>query len=91
MANSVWDSDVSGVTPPAHAPGAGARLLIALVIAYRYALSPMLGRNCRFYPSCSAYAAEALQRHGAGRGAWLAARRIARCHPWHPGGCDPVP
>jgi putative membrane protein insertion efficiency factor len=91
MTNRVWDSDVSGAAPPAHAPGAAARVLIALVTAYRYALSPMLGRHCRFHPSCSAYASEALQRHGAARGAWLAARRIARCHPWHPGGYDPVP
>lgn len=68
-----------------------ARLLIALVTAYRYALSPMLGRQCRFHPSCSAYAVEALERHGALRGAWLAVKRLARCHPWHPGGYDPVP
>jgi len=68
-----------------------ARVLIALVTAYRYALSPMLGRHCRFHPSCSAYAVEALERRGALRGAWLAVKRIARCHPWHPGGYDPVP
>jgi putative membrane protein insertion efficiency factor len=72
-------------------PGASARVLIALVTAYRYALSPMLGRHCRFHPSCSAYAVEALERRGALRGAWLAVKRIARCHPWHPGGYDPVP
>ena len=71
--------------------GVSARLLIALVTAYRYALSPMLGRHCRFHPSCSAYAVEALERRGALRGAWLAVKRIARCHPWHPGGYDPVP
>ncbi|MFO1362751.1 MAG: membrane protein insertion efficiency factor YidD [Burkholderiales bacterium] len=68
-----------------------ARLLGALVAAYRYLLSPMLGRHCRFFPSCSEYAQEALARHGALRGSWLAARRVARCHPWHPGGYDPVP
>jgi putative membrane protein insertion efficiency factor len=68
-----------------------AKVLVALIQAYRYALSPMLGRHCRFYPSCSEYAVEALQRHGALRGGWLAARRLARCHPWHPGGFDPVP
>jgi putative membrane protein insertion efficiency factor len=67
------------------------RILIILVAAYRYALSPMLGRSCRFHPSCSAYAQEALERHGALRGVWLALRRIGRCHPWHHGGYDPVP
>ena len=67
------------------------RVLILLVAAYRYALSPMLGRSCRFHPSCSEYAQEALERHGALRGVWLALRRIGRCHPWHRGGYDPVP
>ncbi|HEX8961982.1 MAG TPA: membrane protein insertion efficiency factor YidD [Rhodocyclaceae bacterium] len=64
---------------------------IALVKLYRYAISPLLGNNCRFEPSCSEYAVEALQRHGAGKGLWLAIRRLGRCHPWHPGGYDPVP
>ena len=68
-----------------------AKVLLALVAAYRYLLSPMLGRSCRFFPSCSEYAMEALQRHGALRGTWLTVRRVARCHPWHPGGYDPVP
>jgi putative membrane protein insertion efficiency factor len=68
-----------------------ARVLLALVAAYRYLLSPMLGRSCRFFPSCSEYAMEALERHGALRGTWLTVRRVARCHPWHPGGYDPVP
>jgi len=67
------------------------RVLLALLGAYRYLLSPMLGRNCRFFPSCSEYAMEALERHGALRGTWLTVRRVARCHPWHPGGYDPVP
>jgi uncharacterized protein len=68
-----------------------AKVLLALVAAYRYLLSPMLGRSCRFFPSCSEYATEALERHGALRGTWLTVRRVARCHPWHPGGYDPVP
>jgi putative membrane protein insertion efficiency factor len=67
------------------------KLFIAIVRAYQYAISPMLGARCRFLPSCSEYAVEALRRHGALRGSWLAARRVARCHPWHPGGYDPVP
>lgn len=65
--------------------------LILLVKLYQYAISPMLGRSCRFHPTCSEYAVEALQRHGAFKGLWLAVRRIGRCHPWHPGGFDPVP
>ncbi|MCU1674330.1 MAG: rane protein insertion efficiency factor YidD [Frankiales bacterium] len=67
------------------------RLLVALVTGYRRFLSPLLGPRCRFAPSCSAYAVEALTTHGAGRGSWLALRRIARCHPFNPGGHDPVP
>jgi putative membrane protein insertion efficiency factor len=66
-------------------------ILLLLLKAYRYAISPMLGSNCRFVPSCSAYAVEAIERHGALRGSWLAARRVARCHPWCDGGHDPVP
>ncbi len=66
-------------------------LLRAPVLAYRYCVSPLLGPRCRFYPSCSAYALEALERHGAVAGCWLALRRLLRCHPWHPGGFDPVP
>jgi len=66
-------------------------LLLAVVRAYRYAVSPMLGSNCRFFPSCSDYAVEALEKHGAMKGLWLTIRRVARCHPWHPGGHDPVP
>ncbi len=66
-------------------------LLIALLRFYRYAISPMLGRNCRFHPTCSEYAIEAVQRHGALRGGWLALKRVGRCHPFNPGGYDPVP
>jgi putative membrane protein insertion efficiency factor len=65
--------------------------LIGLVLIYRFAISPWLGNNCRFEPSCSAYALEALRTHGAFRGSVLAVRRIARCHPWGGTGYDPVP
>jgi len=67
------------------------RMLLALLGAYRRWVSPLLGPRCRFHPSCSAYAAEAVATYGAGRGSWLALRRLARCQPWHPGGVDPVP
>jgi putative membrane protein insertion efficiency factor len=68
-----------------------AGLLRGLVHVYRVTLSPLLGPGCRFEPSCSAYALEALERHGARRGSWLALRRVLRCHPFHPAGFDPVP
>ncbi|WP_203937933.1 membrane protein insertion efficiency factor YidD [Spirilliplanes yamanashiensis] len=61
------------------------------VVAYRRWVSPAMPARCRFYPSCSAYALEALTRHGALRGTWLTFRRLLRCHPFHPGGYDPVP
>jgi uncharacterized protein len=67
------------------------RLLLVVIAAYRRWLSPLLGPRCRFAPSCSAYAAEAIRTYGGGRGSWLAIRRIARCHPFNPGGHDPVP
>ena len=68
-----------------------ATLGAAVLHLYRLAISPLLGDVCRFEPSCSVYAEEAFQRHGALRGSWLALRRLARCHPFHPGGLDPVP
>ncbi len=67
------------------------RLLLALIDAYRLLLSPFFGSQCRFYPTCSAYAREAIDVHGALRGSWLAVKRILKCHPWHPGGVDLVP
>ena len=66
-------------------------LLLALLRAYRYAVRPLLGANCRFAPSCSDYASEAIARHGALEGGRLALLRVLKCHPWHPGGYDPVP
>ncbi len=67
------------------------RALIGLVKAYRLLLSPWLGSACRFEPTCSRYALQALEQHGAAAGAYLTARRLLRCHPWCAGGCDPVP
>ena len=66
-------------------------LLLWLIDAYRLLLSPFFGRQCRFYPTCSAYARESIEVHGALRGTWLTVKRIAKCAPWHPGGVDPVP
>lgn len=67
------------------------KILLWLIRGYQYAISPMLGQNCRYVPTCSAYAAEAITKHGAVKGGWLAFRRILRCHPLHHGGYDPVP
>lgn len=76
--------------PPAR-PGLAVRAALLLVRGYQLLLSPFLGRNCRFVPSCSAYAREALACHGLLRGGWLTLRRIGRCHPWGGSGYDPVP
>ena len=65
-------------------------LIVAVVRAYQYLISPWLGAHCRFHPTCSAYFIEAVQQHGAFRGSWMGIRRILRCHPFHPGGYDPV-
>ena len=73
------------------APSVAVRMVQAPIRFYRRFISPALPPTCRYYPSCSAYAVDALQEHGAARGTWLAVRRIGRCHPWHAGGYDPVP
>jgi putative membrane protein insertion efficiency factor len=67
------------------------RILVLPIRAYQLLISPLLGPRCRFYPSCSAYAIEAITTHGPLRGSYLAARRLLRCHPWNPGGVDHVP
>lgn len=70
---------------------AGRRAIQAPIRVYRKYISPIKPATCRFYPTCSAYALEAIEVHGPVKGSWLAAKRIARCHPFHPGGLDPVP
>ena len=67
------------------------RLVVLLIRGYQAAISPLLPASCRFSPTCSAYAMTAVERYGTIKGGWLAMRRIARCHPWNPGGYDPVP
>jgi uncharacterized protein len=74
-----------------HKVSPAGRVLLVLLAGYRRFVGPLLGPRCRFYPSCSAYAVEAVQLHGAVRGSWLAIRRLGRCHPFHPGGLDFVP
>lgn len=67
------------------------RFLLTIIRVYQWTLSPLIGRSCRFHPTCSCYASEAIARFGSVRGSWMGARRILRCHPWHAGGYDPVP
>lgn len=79
----------SSIVDAVNAAGEGA--LIALIKGYRYGIRPMLGQRCRFFPSCSEYTLEAVQTHGAVRGAYLSGKRLLKCQPWHAGGFDPVP
>ena len=81
----------TGEWRPAAGQSVPARLIMAAIAGYRRFIGPLFGQHCRFYPTCSAYALEAVGRHGALRGSLLAAHRIGRCHPFHPGGLDPVP
>lgn len=67
------------------------RILVWIINGYRYAISPLLGTNCRFTPSCSEYAVEAVTKYGVVKGIWLSIKRVSRCHPWHHGGYDPLP
>jgi uncharacterized protein len=83
--------DTEDQSAPARKAGPVARVLLLPIRFYRAWISPVLPPSCRFEPSCSAYAVEALTTHGALRGSWLTVRRLLRCGPWHPGGYDPVP
>jgi hypothetical protein len=67
------------------------RILLIFIKAYQYLISPMLGPSCRFTPTCSEYAAQAVKKYGAIKGLWLSIKRVGRCHPWHDGGYDPLP
>jgi len=69
----------------------GQRIVLGLIRFYQSFLSPLLGSNCRYYPSCSQYTSEAIAKYGVLKGGWMGMRRIGRCHPWHAGGFDPVP
>lgn len=65
--------------------------MLGLIKLYQFFLSPWVGNHCRFHPTCSEYASNAIGKYGSMRGGWLALRRLSRCHPWHPGGADPIP
>jgi putative membrane protein insertion efficiency factor len=80
---------MSAVKEPTPSPAA--RILMVVVRGYQKVLSPAMGGNCRYYPSCSEYGYDAIRLHGAGRGSWMAVKRIGRCQPFHEGGYDPVP
>lgn len=82
---------MNGMGTATPSPSVAARPLIVIIRFYQRWISPALPPSCRFYPSCSAYAAEALAVHGVVRGSWLATLRLFKCGPWHPGGVDPVP
>ena len=84
-------SSGAGATARTRARSVGAWVLLALIRMYQIFLSPFLGGACKYYPSCSRYAQEAVQKHGARRGAWLALKRLGRCRPFAKGGFDPVP
>jgi uncharacterized protein len=82
---------VPAPTAPRRAKSIPQYVVIGALTAYRKVISPLYGQVCRFFPSCSAYALEAVTVHGAAKGSWMAARRLCRCHPWNPGGVDHVP
>ncbi|MBM3307625.1 MAG: membrane protein insertion efficiency factor YidD [Candidatus Eisenbacteria bacterium] len=82
---------MAGLTGSHRTPHLPTRALVGLVELYRRLISPLFPPTCRYHPSCSAYAVEALRRHGLARGIWLATARVLRCHPWADGGVDPVP
>ncbi|MBP7963064.1 MAG: membrane protein insertion efficiency factor YidD [Caldilineaceae bacterium] len=67
------------------------RVVLAIIGFYQRFISPLMGSNCRYHPTCSAYTYQAIDKYGVGKGGWMGIKRISRCHPWHPGGFDPVP
>lgn len=85
------DANPMSASPSAKRHNMGRRLVQAPIHFYRKAISPLKPPTCRFYPTCSAYALEAVEVHGPAKGSWLALKRIGKCHPFHPGGFDPVP
>lgn len=89
--HSSGQTERNNTSEQAVTPSFGAKLLLIPIYFYRYAISPLIGPRCRFYPTCSTYAVEAIKIHGALKGGWLALTRILRCHPWSAGGEDPVP